>query len=341
MSNLINKFLILAFNITNPEYLRKIKKAWEKQLVNDTVVGRKQKETEIITSDKLGGKLVLLKMNKDYECSEVSKVKVRTPMGICLSKSGDSLFTGSDHWIYEIRNSQVVRKLNNPLFNCIHGISFTLENTLLVASTGVDAIIEINPEKPEKCLWSWFAPDHGFLISKNGGIRTLNYNKRLQCIEFSTPVHTTHVNSILQKNRNKILAVLFHQGSLVEIDKKTGKTAILLSGLKNPHGIKKRNNEYLICDTKGNRVFILDINFKIKKQISSNFNWVQDAIFTQEGNIILADSNNGRLWLWEREKDNLKIIYQYDPNQLRIGSIMEISYGNAIKVFRINKYEIV
>jgi len=336
MSYSKDKFLILAFNITNPKYLRKIKKAWKKELIKDIVIGRSQKETEKITSAVLGGRVVLLKLNENNKGSEIAYVNVRTPMGICLSENRDSLFTGSDHWIYEIRNGQVVRELNNNLFNCIHGISLTSRNTLLVASTGVDAILEVDPERPRENLWHWFAPENGFPISKNGEIRTLDYSKKLQGVEFSTPLHTTHLNSILQKSRDKIFAVFFHQGSLVEIDKRTNRATILLSGLKNPHGIKSSNNEYLVSDTKGNRVFILDKNFKIQKQISSDFDWVQDAIFTQERDVIVADSNNGRLILWKRENNKLKKIYQYNQDKLRIGSIMEIALKSAVKIFGIN-----
>jgi len=336
MKYLKDKFLIVAFNITNSKYLKKIKRVWKKELIKDTVAGRDQKETEKITSDKLGGKLVLLKLSKGNKCSELSYISIKTPMGICLSKDAGSLFTGSDHWIYEIREGRVIRELNNDLFNCIHGISLTPKNTLLVASTGVDAILEIDPDRPRKNLWHWFAPENGFPISKNGEIRIIDYDEKLQGIEFSTPLHTTHLNSVLQINEDKILVTFFHQGNLVEIDKRTNKTTILLSGLKNPHGIKSSNNEHLISDTKGNRAFILDKDFKIQRQISSDFDWVQDTIFTQERDVIVADSNNGRLILWKRENNQLKKIYQYNQDELRIGSIMEVTQGIAIKIFGIN-----
>ena len=65
MSYSKDKFLILAFNITNPKYLRKIKKAWKKELIKDIVIGRSQKETEKITSAVLGGRVVLLKLNEN------------------------------------------------------------------------------------------------------------------------------------------------------------------------------------------------------------------------------------------------------------------------------------
>lgn len=325
-------YFVIAFNITDEKNLKKIKKAWQKEAQLDASVGRLYKSREATTENVLGGQVALMRVVNNIG-KIVKVINVRTPMGLAISKD-KTLYTGSNHWIYEIKNGKVVRELNNFLFNCIHGLFLTKRNTLLVVSTGIDAILEISPLQSDKITWSWFAPEQGFPISKIGNVRTLDYSSKLQGIEYSTPLHTTHVNSIIEED-GEILATLFHQGMLVKIDKKTGKTTILFAGLKNAHSIKKNKNEYLVCDTKGNRVFLLNKDFSIKQVLKNDFDWVQCALFSRDNDVIIADSNNGRIILWDRSSTQYVTLYKFKPGKKRIGSIIEIDKATAESVFGI------
>lgn len=330
------KFFIISFNITNSQYLKKIKNAWRKQTLLSSAVGRHDDdETISITSDVLGGEVALMALNDKLDMGVIKRIKVCTPMGMCLSKNGDALYTGSDHWMYKIKEGKIINKLDNDLFNCVHGIYKTKKNTIYVTSTGIDSILEIYPNNPSKQIWSWFATENGYPISKNGEIRSLNYCNKLQGIEFCTPKHTTHINSAIESGKNKILATLFHQGELIEINKSTKKTTVLLSGLRNPHGIKKTNKQYLVSDTRGNRVIIMNKDYKISNIIQNNFDWVQDAIFVSDGNVLVADSNNGRIVHWDKENQLCSEVYSYNADQRRIGSIIEVSKKSAECIFNI------
>ncbi len=85
------------------------------------------------------------------------------------------------------------------------------------------------------------------------------------------------------------------------------------------------NKQYLVSDTKGNRVIIMNKDYKISNIIQNNFDWVQDAIFVSDGNVLVADSNNGRIVHWDKENQLYSEVYSYNTGQRRIGSIIEIS----------------
>ncbi len=111
--------------------MKKIKSTWGKQTLLGSVMGRHDDdETVNITSDVLGGEVALMALNDKLDMCVIKRIKVCTPMGMCLSKNGDALYTGSDHWMYKIKDGKIINKLDNDLFNCIHGIYRTKKNTI-------------------------------------------------------------------------------------------------------------------------------------------------------------------------------------------------------------------
>ena len=271
------ELLICGFSITNPLALMKIKKLWAKQKKEigvKKVLGRSKKDTIAITSADMGGSVVLIDPT-NINNPPLGEIEVRTPMGLYYSKYHKMLFSGSDHWIYGIANGKIVKTLNNKYFNCIHGLAGSLDRTLWVVSTGIDAVLKIDINNPRKTLASWFATENGFNISANSKIRYVDKRKNHQGIDdYSTPEHTTHINSILEYKKDKLLAVLFHQGELVEINVKSGRTKTILSGLRNPHAIRKSSFGYIISDTNRGRILKLDENLKIIGEIRGKFNGI-------------------------------------------------------------------
>jgi len=48
-------------------------------------------------------------------------------------------------------------------------------------------------------------------------------------------------------------------------------------------------------------------------------------IFISDGNVLVVDSNNGRIVHWDKERQLCSEIYSYNANKRRIGSIIEVS----------------
>lgn len=198
-------YYLVSFTVTDEKNLLRLQNAWANQRnTSDGVIGRSQEDTEAITSDMLGGEILLLRVDKEGNSTILKSLQARTPMGMCISDDGSQLFVNCDHWLYEYRAGNLQKVHNNKLFNCNHGIFFTHRKTILIAATGVDAILEIDPEDTEKLLWHWYAPQNGFPISKNGEIREIDYTQKLQEIEFSTPKHTNPVLKNQYKKMNLI-----------------------------------------------------------------------------------------------------------------------------------------
>jgi len=332
----LNKELVMAgFSITNSDALKKIRKLWAKQrkVINSKrVLGRSRKETVGLTSKDMGGEIVLLDAD-NINGSMLRSMKVRTPMGLYYSKANKMLFTGSDHWIYGLAGGKIIKTLNNQCFNCIHCLTGSFDNKLWVVSTGIDAVIKIDINCSEKILSSWFATENGYAVSANGSTRHIDRSKNHQGInDYSTPEHTTHINSVLEYRKNKLLATLFHQGELVEIDIKTGKTKIILGGLKEPHNIRRASFGYIVSDTNGQRVIKFDKFLQVTGEIKGKFDWVQDAIELKNGNIVIADANNGRIVVTNLAGSIIGE-YIFGKDNKRIGVLSTIKVKEAINVF--------
>jgi len=330
------ELLMVGFSITNSNALRRMRKLWAKQkktIDGKSVLGRSRKETIELTSKDMGGEIVLLDPD-NINSRILGSLIVRTPMGLYYDKKYRMLFTGSDHWVYGVAKGKVVKTLNNQYFNCIHGLAESFDWKLWVVCTGIDAVIKIDIGYSNKTLISWFATDNGYSVSTNGKLRYIDKNKNHQGInDYSTPEQTTHINSVLEYKKDKLLATLFHQGKLVEIDIKTGKTKVILKGLKEPHNIRKASFGYIVSDTNGQRIIKFNQNLKFIGEIKGNFNWIQDAIELENKNIAVADANNGRIAIVD-PLGNIVGEYVFGKNNKRVGVLLTIKVKEALNIFQ-------
>lgn len=312
--------LVVGFNITrNFELIRR----------NWTSPG----DARILTSDLFGGAVLCLAI-RDGTPHLLASVDVRTPLGFYYSAALGALLTCSDHWIYAIRAGQVARVINHRLFNCLHGISRSARSrmeSVYIASTGIDAILEVRLDDSVACLWDWFATEHGYNCTPSGDLRSIDRSMKQQGVEYPTPTHTTHVNSVVQFDRHTILATLFHQGFIISIDLNSKLSRPVLKGLRRPHSIRRNKGGFLVCDTASGRVLVLDERLQQRRAISGAFDWIQDACELRDGTIAVADSNNHRVVgvnpsgrpVWERS---------YDAD-IRIGGLLPVTARCAWEVF--------
>jgi hypothetical protein len=176
------------------------------------------------------------------------------------------------------------------------------ERGLLIASSGIDAVVEIDLDG--KLVWSWWATDHGYDRLKSGERRRLekDVDHRRRC--YPSHEQTTHVNSAIvdPHDPTKVLAVLFYQGSIVRIDRESGKHEVVASGLNGPHHVRAIAGGYLVSDTRAGVVRLYDRAFRpVSESFGSNrrvlglIRWTQDALPTPFGTLLIADGNRFRI----------------------------------------------
>jgi hypothetical protein len=326
------ELMLISFFITNPQALIKLKKQWDKRdAEHKNYKGRTKKDYKAVSSETFGGSIALIDPN-NLKLGFISEISCPVATGMYYDNKNKKLFVGSNKWVKVIKGGKIITSLGNNLFNDIHSISVSPQKNLLICSTGTDSILEINPNNPSKILWAWFATKNGYKQTPSGKIRKINKKLNYQIITTTTPEHTTHINSCWNYKKNKILATLFHQGTIIEININTKKSIILFSGLKCPHFIKKRKNGYLVSDTRNNRVLLLNKKFKIKKIFKNNYNWVQDAVELKNGHFIIGDSNNERIV--KVNQDGKKIEkFQMKKNSRKLFSFLKITKKEAAEIF--------
>lgn len=327
------ELVILGFSVTNELNLARLKEAWghqAQQLDGKKFLGRGISETKEILSKDLGGEIVLVDFYKK-PVEILASLQVLTPMGLYYDPLSKSLFTGSDHWIYKISRGTISRWMDNKLFNCIHGISGATDGKILITSTGVDALLEI-----DLCSgalsYDWLATENGYHLQPGGKSRFIDRAVDYQGVEFSTLEHTTHVNSSLQFSHREILATFFHQGQLVKINKDNGHVEVVLSSLVNPHNIRKGKSGFIVSDTNGKRVIKLNENLQVCGEISGDYNWIQDALQLDDGRFVIADANNGRVVLTS-ESGNILNELDFGNKNKRIGSLCKVKIDEAENIF--------
>ena len=186
------------------------------------------------------------------------------------------------------------RRISHRYMNDLHTIQPT-QRGFLLTSTGIDTILEIDHEG--HLLYEWCALDHGYNTMRNGQVRVLDRSLDHRYILHPTSSHTTHVNSarFLEPEEHTILATLFHQGAIIAIDRATGRSDMLVSGLNAPHDLRPYENGWIVSNTRGNQTVLLDSNWQIRQRIDLGFNWVLSSVPLPDGSIIIADTNHSRL----------------------------------------------
>jgi len=287
--------LVASFFITNKEALAKLRSQWSnRNSEHSRMIGRTKRQTCSIPDREFGGSIVLIDPD-NLEAGFLMELNIPLAFGLCFNAMNSSLYVTSGTVISQIKHGLCVRKLGNPLFNDLHTISVSEAGNLLVTSTGVDALLEVDFDDASKVYWDWLATENGFDKTPLGTPRHISRDVNYQEVVASTPEHTTHINTALNDIPNRIIATLFHQGVLVEIDMVTKHCRTLLEGLKSPHNIRRRGDGYILSDSRANRVLLLDSQFCVESEIAGDFNWVQDALGLDNYSSLVGDSNNDRL----------------------------------------------
>lgn len=284
--------MLVSFFVTNAVALQRMKEQWAERDSEHKVRGRTEEQSKEIRNDLLSGAVCLFDPNR-VDLGFFAEVYVPTASGLYYSSLEGCLYVGSNMYIQKVKRGKIIDTLNNNLFCDVHTIEEGLDKKLLIASTGVDGILLIDPENPQRVVWDWLATEHGYYRTPDGRKREIDRDFNYQEVNSITPDHTTHLNTAIFYN-DKIYACLFHQGYLIEIYPDSKKHKVVLDGMVCPHHIKSRKNGYIISDSRANKVLLLDERFNVTSSIEEDFDWVQDATSLGDNKYLIGDSNNDR-----------------------------------------------
>lgn len=333
------KLAIVSFFITNPIALAMLKSQWAKRDEKHALVlGRTHEEIRSIGHDEFGGAIALIDPFS-LENGFVYEMSISLAFGLCFVKQDRTLLVTSGSHITKIRGGQEVGLLSNPLFNDLHTITPSSSGNLLVTSTGTDTILEIDFRTPHEMLWDWLATEHGYNVTPSGKVKAIDRKLDYRQIMMPTPEHATHINTAINDTDNRILATLFHQGQLIEIDRVSKQNRILISGLQSPHNIRCRHNGFMLSDTRANRVLLLDREFQIETEIKAGFNWVQDAVEIEENGklfYLVCDSNNDKLVLLDKLGQSVSRLY-WQRNSRKVSAVEVVTASEAMQIFCLQK----
>jgi hypothetical protein len=224
---------------------------------------------------------------------------------ICGLPCAEDGVPGDEHIARLNDKGEIDLEIRSPLFSQLRSLRRT-ENGILVTSSGVDAILEVN--FAGDILWAWWATENGYANAYGGGVRSIDktMDHRFKC--YSGKLQTTHMNSAINDpyDDSKILTILFYQGAVARIDKKTLALDIVITGLNGAHHIRKHSKGYMLSNSRKGEVLIFNHGFELIDRIpgtSSWFpvKWVQDAFEMPDGRShLIADCNTFNL----RERDS-------------------------------------
>lgn len=256
-----------------------------------TVLGSYEKPKE-----DLGGLLCLI----DDLGTSRKTVDLKMAAGMVDSEQG-VLVTAFDS-IYELdveRGELRPNVISSPLFNALHSLTRSRKG-YLVASTGVDLLVEFN--HAGEILWTWWATDHGFERTPDGRPRKLEKAADHRTIKYGTLAQTTHVNSVAELPDGRVLATLFHQGTVIAIDRESGEWQTVLEGLDHPHAVRVLDEQHFtVADTVGGRALLVSLKgqeSKIEAEINAGTDWLQDCRYDARNNCwVLVDGKRSRVIL--------------------------------------------
>jgi hypothetical protein len=255
------------------------------------------------------------------------KVTLDTPAGLAITN--DRIWVASMHGNRLLcfdEKLDIIDVLSTPLMNDLHSLVISSGGRLMVTSSGVDAVLEV--DDGGRLVWDWLATEKGYAYTPDNLRRSIDRRADYRHLFIDTSVQATHCNCALptvHDGRETVLVSLFHQGKIVAVDRLNGHHKCVLGGLGNPHSIRRRPNGYILCDSRPGNVVLVDENFWIMSIIEHDFSWVQDATELRPGRVLIADANHSRLIEWDIKAGEPRSELRY-PEEWKIYQ-MEIIHG--------------
>jgi hypothetical protein len=260
---------------------------------------------------------------------------VVTPAGYCFADGIMYLCDLEGASIFQVDVDQqpgrLLKRISHPYLNDLHSLERTSRGLLLTCS-GTDLIIELDLDGGS--LYEWWATEHGYSMTPSGKVRSSGRGLEHRHQYYHTRYHTTHINDATFRDSDEryLLALLFHQGELIQIDRalppEKQKAEVLLDGLARPHGLEKIPGGWLLCNSLSKELILLDEDLKIADRIEYDGGWIQDCTMLSSGRILLNDVDNHRLVEFGGPRWEITSVTQYFENW-RMGELLEVPAAYA------------
>ena len=278
----------------------------------------------------LGG-IVSVSLKNGQSLEERVLSILKEPRGIHFYKG--KLAISSENKAYVLTDT--IHVIQNDWFSYIHTVEFSpfKDVNLLISSSGYDCIFEYN-WKQKTCEWEWFAWENGMCQGKDPetknplyltrdkkqfnrwnkeGVKSLLIDDPLTQI-LPTAKRAAFINSVSyhQSKEGVLLATLFHQGSVAYINQKTGQIAVVMDGLRNPHGGWQSKNILMATSTASGEVRLNDDAFIFQNLANKpvelgEMEWLQNSKKIKDF-IVTIDSNRTSFVVFHPEKQLYDII---------------------------------
>jgi hypothetical protein len=252
------------------------------------------------------------------------------PAGFCFADESIYLNDSEGCSIFQVdlrtEMPQNLRRISHPYFNDLHSI-YRSRRGLLVTCSGNDLIVEVDLRG--KLLFEWWAAEHGYISTPAGIERVSGRGIEHRTQYYHTKYHATHINSAVFRDQDErfVLALLFQQGTLIEIDRgaeqRDGSVRVVLDGLVCPHGLERTSDGWLICNTLGKELVVLDDRLNVRERIPYIGGWIQDCTRLSNGNLLLVDVDEHRIVELAAPKWNVIRILDYHQDW-RMAEVNEI-----------------
>ena len=222
---------------------------------------------------------------------------------------------------------KLLQRISHPYFNDLHSLERT-KRGLLAAACGTDLVVEVDLQG--NVIWEWWAAEHGYDVTPSGDTRPSGRGGEHRNLYYHTRYQSTHVNCAVVRDPEDerfILALLFHQGVLIQIDRSLPpdqqKGEVILTGLARPHSLEKIPGGWIFCNSLSKELVLLDDDLKVTGNIFYDGGWIQDCTRLPNGNIVLNDVDNAVLV--EFAAPDWKIVSRTNyPSTWRMGELVVV-----------------
>jgi hypothetical protein len=256
--------------------------------------------------------------------------KLLMPAGYCFADGVIYMndLEGASIFMIDVEHEpgRLLKRISHPYLNDLHSLVRTRRGVLVTCS-GNDAIFELDLNG--NLLWEWWATEHGYTVSPSGKGRVSGRGQEHRDQYYHTRYHATHVNTAVMRDQSEryVLALLFHQGQLIQIDRSLPEAEqhaeVLLEGLARPHTLEKFEGGWLSCNSLAKELLILDDHLRIATRIPYEGEWIQSCTRLSNGHILLNDVNLSRVAEFAGAPFEVIGMTPYDANW-RMGELVEV-----------------
>jgi hypothetical protein len=258
-------------------------------------------------------------------------------------KEPRGLASAANKWAYSVEDQVIVYDASQkytftyPWFSYIHTVNFHSKKSdcLLVTSSGFDCVFEFN-YKTGLLNWEWFSWEHGLDLGHSKDGQAIHITRKEEVYNeyrgqgeaallisdpkvdhLPTAQRAAFINTAVYDGGSSFLATLFHEGTVRSVSIEDGKSEILLSGMKSPHGAKRLKSENILCTNTGaGEVWLLGEGhlqrfifegLRGKAEAMQGVEWLQNTI-SIDSFFITIDANRNALVVFDPTREIYDLI---------------------------------